>query len=119
MSLNFFKNLILAVVGIVASVVLFFFKKRKNIKLEEIKKQEEEERERIMEEEWEKQRQLEYPDLVLLKEIDPLDFEEVKAYDGNLNPMTFNLVKKSKAFETDTYFLEDEDMSWLEASTVS
>lgn len=49
---------------------------------------------------------------MILKELDPSEYEKVKVYDGDLNPMTFNHVKTSKAFDISKVEIED-DLSWL------
>ena len=122
------KSVILALVGITVQFVIFLIKRGKSRKLDLIKKQEEEEyreRERVMEEQWrlseeeEKNRTPEFMISVdnshLLKE--PISVSLVEddlgmfggqagasneAYDGELNAMTFNLVKGSKAFDVNT-----------------
>lgn len=122
------KSVILALVGITVQFVIFLIKRGKSRKLDLIKKQEEEEyreRERVMEEQWrlseeeEKNRAPEFMISVdnshLMKE--PISVSLVEddlgmfggqagvsneAYDGELNAMTFNLVKGSKAFDVNT-----------------
>lgn len=122
------KSVILALVGITVQFVIFLIKRGKSRKLDLIKKQEEEEyrdRERVMEEQWrlseeeEKNRTPEFMISVdnghLMKE--PISVSLVEddlgmfggqagvsneAYDGELNAMTFNLVKGSKAFDVNT-----------------
>ena len=122
------KSVILALVGITVQFVIFLIKRGKSRELDLIKKKEEEkyrERERVMEEQWrlseeeEKNRTPEFMISVdnshLLKE--PISVSLVEddlgmfggqagasneAYDGELNAMTFNLVKGSKAFDVNT-----------------
>jgi hypothetical protein len=76
-----------------------------------------------MEEEWAKSQEVQYPELTLLRDIEPFECEEIKAFDGELNPLAFNHVKTSKAFSVNKYstILEDdeEDMSWLETQDES
>ena len=122
------KSVILALVGITVQFVIFLIKRGKSRKLDLIKKQEEKEyrdRERVMEAQWrlseeeEKNRAPEFMISVdnshLMKE--PISVSLVEddlgmfggqagasneAYDGELNAMTFNLVKGSKAFDVNT-----------------
>ena len=122
------KSVILALVGITVQFVIFLIKRGKSRELDLIKKQEEKEyreRERVMEEQWrlseeeEKNRAPEFMISVdnshLMKE--PISVSLVEddlgmfggqagasneAYDGELNAMTFNLVKGSKAFDVNT-----------------
>ena len=56
--------------------------------------------------------------MFIIKELDPSEFEEVKVYDGDLNPMTFNLVKSSKAFDKNKIDIDD-DLSWLSSNDLS
>jgi septal ring factor EnvC (AmiA/AmiB activator) len=87
-------------------------KKGKAKKLEKIEEEEERERQRLLEEEWELHNKQDEPEMVILKELDASEFEKVQVYDGDLNPMTFNHVKRSKAFDTKLLEVE-EDLSWL------
>lgn len=50
--------------------------------------------------------------------MDPSDFEEVKVYDGELNSMTFNHIKTSKAFNSFKLNVDD-DLSWLHNNDLS
>lgn len=113
-----FKSLLLAAAGIVVQLALSLLKKGKSKKLESMEKAEEEERKRLMEEEWERENKEFAPEMVLFKELDPSEFEKVKVYDGELNPMTFNHVKATKAFDTSKIEI-DEDMSWLDTTNMS
>ena len=62
-----------------------------------------------MEEAWSKSGQEVEPELLILKDLDREDFEEIKAYDGDINQMTFTHVKNSKAFDVkDIFDIEDE-----------
>ncbi len=77
-----------------------------------------------MEEEWAKSQEVPYPELTLMKDIEPFECEEIKAFDGELNPLAFNHVKTSKAFSVNKYnsILEDDDednLSWLETQDES
>jgi len=71
-----------------------------------------------MEEEWAKQNSHDDTEMVIVKELDPSDFEKIQVYDGDLNPMTFGHVKKSKAFASTNFEVED-DLSWLESTDYS
>lgn len=52
MSVNLFKSLVLAAIGLAIQLTLFFLKRGKTRKLQEIEKKEEEERLKQLEEEW-------------------------------------------------------------------
>lgn len=52
MSVNLFKSLVLAAIGLAIQLTLFFLKRGKRRKLQEIEKKEEEERLKQLEEEW-------------------------------------------------------------------
>lgn len=46
---------------------------------------------------------------MILRDLETEDFEEVEAYDGEINQMTFAHVKNSKAFDTkDLFDIEEE-----------
>lgn len=62
-----------------------------------------------MEEAWNKAGEEVEPELLILRDLDREDFEEIKAYDGDINQMTFAHVKNSKAFDIkDLVEIEDE-----------
>eukprot|EP00347_Sterkiella_histriomuscorum_P000379 403376088 len=125
MSVNLFKSLVLAAFGVAIQLTLFLLKRGKSKRLEEIEKEEEAERKRILEEEW-KASQIEAdPELVLLRDLDDAQLvdttgfstiNQINAYDGELNSMTFNCVKNSKAFQQKLEI--EEDLSWLGQSTI-
>lgn len=109
MNANLFKSLLLVVIGVIAQFGLFLLRKGKSKKLEEMKMKEEEEKQRIMEEAWTKAGEEVEPELLIIRELDRDEFEEVKVYDGDINQMTFAHVKNSKAFDTRDLFDIDEE----------
>lgn len=50
----------------------------------------------------------------IIKNIEPEEYEDVKGYDGNLNSLTFNLVKSSKAFDNNRFDYEEIDTNWFD-----
>jgi len=55
---------------------------------------------------------------VIINELDPADYQEISVHDGELNKMTFNHIKTSKAFaivEPESY----DDLEWLNDSEIS
>lgn len=65
------------------------------------------------------------PELIILRDledaelIDSVGFcqiNQIHAYDGELNTMTFNCVKNSKAFQQKIQVTDENDLSWLGAS---
>ena len=74
-----------------------------------------------MQEEWDKDQEAQRPDMDIIEEIDPNDYEVVNVYNGELNKMNFNLVKSSRAFtiEEPNYWDEDLSMDSTHASTIA
>jgi hypothetical protein len=103
------KSLVLTLIGVVVQFVLFLIKRNKTRKLEQIRKEEEEEKARILEAEWQMSQELFTPEMRIVKDIDRSEFEEIKAFDGELNSMAFNHVKSSKAFAYSAIEEMDED----------
>lgn len=62
-----------------------------------------------MQEAWENSNEDSHLSLEFLKGIDTNEIEEVKAYDGEINAMTFNHIKKSGVFEKKKHQIEVED----------
>ena len=130
MSVNLFKSLILAAVGVAIQLTLFFLKRGKSKRLEELEKEEERERQRLLEEEWAaaNQAQDQSAELNLLRDLEDAELVETAGfgefskaidYDGELNSMTFNRVKGSRAFQSRLDVIDDEDLSWLGAPNQS
>mmetsp|Transcript_13768 Transcript_13768/g.13464 ORF Transcript_13768/g.13464 Transcript_13768/m.13464 type:complete len:135 (+) Transcript_13768:208-612(+) len=106
-SSNLMKSVVLTVAGLIIHLAIFFLKRGKDQRLQKMIKEKEEEKQRRLEEEWNKLNNPVEPEFFLLKEIDARDYEEVKDYDGEINGMTFNLIKSSKAF--DKQIIDDDD----------
>ena len=54
---------------------------------------------RLLQSAWENANEDTNVSLEFLKGIDTNDIEEVKAYDGEINPMTFSHIKNSDVFD--------------------
>jgi hypothetical protein len=122
MSVTLFKSLVLASIGIAIQLTLFFLKKGKSKRLEEIERQEEEERKRLLEEEWKAAQVLLEPEISIFRDLDEAgqvptagfsEFNKIHAYDGELNTMTFNCVKNSKAFKNIDISEDDSELMAL------
>ena len=72
---------------------MFFLKRTKTKRLEEIKSEEEEAQQRLLQEAWDNSHEDSNISLEFMKGIDTNEIEEVKAYDGEINAMTFNHIK--------------------------
>lgn len=82
-------------------------KRGKTRRLEEIEREEEEQRKRLLEEEWKASQVEKDPELFILRDLEDAEtvdttgfntFNQIHSYDGELNTMTFNCVRNSKAF---------------------
>ena len=84
MNANLLKSIVLVAIGVIAQFTLYLLRRGKAKKLEEIQK-EEEEKQRLLEEAWNDSAPEAEPEMMILREFDPADFEEIKAYDGEIN----------------------------------